>query len=131
MMEIKNSKLHIRKLRLMVHLGCTAAERSKVQPVDVDFIFKFEGIPTGAISDQILETICYDEISKLMKKIILDKEFNLVEKLGYDLFHGVKSQIPTKTLCWIQVTKLSPPVDDLLGGVSFSFGDWDQNFISS
>jgi dihydroneopterin aldolase len=124
MIKIGSSILHIRKLRLMVHLGCTAEERKTLQPVELDIMLRFHGLPAGTESDNLSETICYSEIAGLLRELISKKEFNLIERLA------LKEKIPTASAeTWISAVKLNPPVQDLNGGVSFSFGDWVPGLV--
>ncbi len=117
--------LKVKKLRLMVHLGCTAGEREITQPVDVDIFLRFSEMPEGAHSDSLKGTVCYDAISAVMKKTVADgTHFHLLEKLALSLFTSVRKDVDASVGIWIEVTKLHPPVTDLNGGVTFSFGDW-------
>jgi dihydroneopterin aldolase len=130
MIKIGSSILHIRKLRLMVHLGCTAEERKTLQPVELDIMLRFHGLPAGTESDNLSETICYSEIAGLLRELISKKEFNLIERLALELFQALKEKIPTASAeTWISAVKLNPPVQDLNGGVSFSFGDWVPGLV--
>lgn len=126
MQNFSFSILKVRRLRLNVHLGCTAEEQKNLQPVDVNLTFKFEGLPTGSVSDELEETLCYDKISTLLKNKVENKYFKLVEKLAFELFAEVRNFATPNIKLWIEVIKVHPPVEDLLGGVSFSFGEFSN-----
>ena len=124
MQNVSFSILKVRRLRLNVHLGCTQEEQKNLQPVDVNLTFKFEGLPTGSISDELEETFCYDKISTLLKNKVENKYYKLVERLTLELFAEVRNFATPNIKVWIEVIKIHPPVENLLGGVSFSFGEF-------
>ena len=82
MQNLGSAILDIHKLRLLVHLGCTEGERKNTQPVDVDVSLRFSGLPVGGETDSLKDTVCYAELSQIMKETVKGKHFALVEKLS-------------------------------------------------
>lgn len=121
-------ELIVRGLRLSVKLGCGDDERRAPQPVDVDIGILFQTPPRGCETDELKETVCYDDLSRRLKNAVSERSFKLVEHLGHVLYHDIKSLVPTDALLALRVVKLHPPVEELRGGVAFVYADWKPSW---
>jgi dihydroneopterin aldolase len=113
-------RLGLNDLRLKVRLGCGAEERATVQEVSFDLAIRFPRPPEGSRTDELEGTICYGELSEKLRALCGSREFKLIEHLGWEAYRLLDPG-PGRTL-WLKVTKLKPPVADLLGGASFELG---------
>ncbi|MDP4832209.1 MAG: dihydroneopterin aldolase [Rickettsiaceae bacterium] len=120
-----SSNLIISDLRLWVHLGCSEQEKHHAQCVSFDINIVFSAAPQGTISDNLKDAFCYAEATKLIKTTIENKRYNLIEHLAADihaiLAASLKQQKFNDTELSVTVIKLSPPVTDIHGGVSFTY----------
>ncbi len=121
------SSLCLNALELPVKIGCAERERRSPQPVRFDLRLRFAVPPRGCQTDQIEDTPCYAQLSQIIRKISTQNEFQLIEKLGWDVHAALREALPSDCLLSLRVTKIHPPVPDLLGGASFAIGDWNEN----
>ena len=114
--------LEIRELRLAVRLGCTAAERAVPQEVRASLVLRFDSPPRVCLTDRLEDTVCYAEIAEILTKKVRDREYQLVEKLGYELHSELLRRWPELGWAEIAMHKVRPPVPELQGGVVFRYG---------
>ncbi len=121
-----SSNITISDLRLWLHLGCSEQEKHHRQCVSFNININFSSFPKGAISDDIKDTFCYGGATKLIKKNIEDKKFNLIEHLAATVHNILKNSLKEQNFSAdlsVTVVKLSPPVKDIHGGVSFTYSE--------
>jgi hypothetical protein len=121
-----SSKLSLNELRLLVRLGCSAEERQVPQYVSFNIEIRFATLPPGCESDSLQETVCYSKISQQIKTICERQEYQLIEKLGWNVYQELRETLPKDVLLWIRANKEHPPVAHLEGGAAFSIGDWEH-----
>jgi dihydroneopterin aldolase len=118
-------KLSIKDLRLWVHLGCSPEERANPQPISITLKLYFTEPPRGAATDKLDDSVCYFKIVELIQILLSDKTFNLVEHLTLTIREAVYKHLESisqgNVTIKVIVNKLSPPVPNLYGGVSFSY----------
>ena len=121
----KPCKLSIKDLRLWVHLGCSPEEKVNPQPVSITLKLYFTEAPLGLTTDELADSVCYFRIVELVQKLLSDRAFNLVEHLTFTVREAVYKHLESirqeNVTLKVIVTKLSPPVPNLHGGVSFSY----------
>lgn len=119
------SNLTVSDLRLWVHLGCSEQEKYHAQCVSFDIDIVFSEAPQGTLSDDLKDAFCYAEATKLIKITIENKRYNLIEHLAADVHNilttSLKKQMFNDATLSVTVIKLSPPVADIHGGVSFTY----------
>jgi dihydroneopterin aldolase len=111
----------LQALCVNVHLGCSDSERVVAQEVRFDLQLSFHKPPPACDSDQLSETICYGELSEIIKKTAKYKAFNTVEHLSMQVYKAVRNKIPKDVIVFLRTHKTKPPIDDLLGGAVFEF----------
>lgn len=121
--SVKTS-LSLQGLRLQVRLGCSAEERSIPQFVRFDLEIHFFEAPNGCISDQLSETICYAQLSENLRTLCSSREYQLIEKLGWDAYQSLREQLPSSVGLQLRAIKEKPPIDELTGGAVFTISDW-------
>ncbi len=118
-----SSQLTLHGLRLPVHLGCSAEERLRPQFVRFDVTVRFSSLPEGCETDRLEQTVCYARLSEILSNVCQAREYQLIEKLGWDAFRAVREIIPTQDQLTLNVVKERPPVASLEGGASFTISE--------
>ncbi|QBB83450.1 MULTISPECIES: dihydroneopterin aldolase [Wolbachia] len=117
--------LLISDLRLWVHLGCSAEEKSSPQLVSIDVDFTFKSPPSGITTDQLKDTICYLEVVQNIQSLVQGMQFNLIEHLTHEIYRAVNNLLLRKKhiISSVRVTthKIAPPVPGVHGGVFFTY----------
>lgn len=116
-----NSCLVINNLELDVFLGVTKQERSSRQKISVDIKIFFTNLPKSCATDNIIETECYDRLTKLILNFCHDKEFKLIERLAYQLHNLVLQNLQFAKNLLIKVRKLNPPIKEVKGSTDFIY----------
>ena len=133
MNQIANPAAHalrIEDLSLQVKLGCLPEERAQTQEVRFTVIFRFAHAPRGAATDEITDTICYAEISEVLRTLCASDEFKLIERLGIEAYNKLREFLNAargdhkQTKLALSVHKVKPPVVGLLGGSHYECGDF-------
>ena len=87
----------------------------------------FQVLPVGAMNDNLEDTVCYSKLVQSIKSFCRDKKFNLVEHLATEVYKVVNESLQDhrSLVNSINVTahKVSPPVPDIHGGVTFTYCD--------
>src|SRR4051812_25848919 len=120
------STLTLNQLRFTVRLGCKPEERQIPQWVHFDIQVQFKSLPQGCFTDHLNETVCYAEMSQIVGSICEKQEYQLIEKLGWDVFSALKQSLPQEVKIGVKTTKEKPPIPQLEGGASFFVGDWSN-----
>jgi len=114
------SVLEFDDARLRVHLGVGAAERAELQDVALGVAIQFAELPRACRSDRLEDTVCYAELIDAARATVLGRSFFTLERLAHELAGCARKYVPGDAALRITVTKLSPPVVGLPGGVRFS-----------
>ena len=118
------TSLFIQGLKLQAHLGWSAQERSVPQGVRFDVELYFSQIPQGCTSDSLSDTICYATLSDKLRALCTQKEYRLIEKLGWDAYQTIRQDLSPSIGLKIRAIKEKPPIDELSGGAVFTVSDW-------
>lgn len=116
--------LRIEDLSLSVHLGCTAEERAVAQEIRATVELRFLEIPKGTTTDSLQDTVCYAQISEAIRKHCESREFQLVERIGYEVYGIVRELTGPNVEVGISIHKVRPPVENLRGGIFYRCGDF-------
>jgi dihydroneopterin aldolase len=122
------AKLSLHQLRLMVHLGYGDAERATPQPILLDIDFYLSNLPRGCTQDGA-GFLCYDKLATCLRSAIGSVHFSLIEYLAHHFGTAIDTWIAAENATAqidhiaynIRVHKCNAPVEDLLGGASFSY----------
>jgi len=120
------SSLKIKDFSLLIKLGVNLEERMVPQEILVSIEIRFKTPPKGTKTDQIDNTICYSDVCSIIENYLITREYNLIEKLGGDLFQLLREIIGRDNQIWIQVHKINPPIKGLRGGAIFCLGDFEK-----
>lgn len=118
------SLMEIREYSLRVHLGCTEEEQCSLQIVKVSFQVQFTKLPKACHSDQLKDTICYDQLCKKIRQVGESVKFQTIEKLCNELYSSLLEEIGDAALV-MEVNKVQVPVEGLEeGSALFRIGQW-------
>ena len=107
-----------------MHLGCSEQEKHHHQCVSFNISINFSANPKATISDDLEDTFCYGDATRLIKKTIQNKHYNLIEHLAAKVHNLLKDSLEKQNFnasLSVTINKLSPPVEDIHGGVSFTY----------
>lgn len=91
-------------LRALSRIGCGENERQYPQRLEFDVTVSLDLMPS-ARSRALEDTICYMDISQLIDKICLSKEWILLEELGDALIQAIFERWPIAHSCEITIKK--------------------------
>ncbi len=112
-------RLTVHDYSLLCHLGCSAAERAQKQEVRVSLQIDFAEKPQACVTDNLSDTVCYDQLCRLILKTTQTVEFQTIEHLAHKLHENLRASLK-RALKWnLSLHKVSPPIDGLRGGVTF------------
>lgn len=121
-MSNNSSNLTISDLKLWVHLGCSDQEKYHPQLVSFDILIDFFQNPQAVLSDKLEDSVCYANITNIIKETISNKKYNLIEYLAANTYDEIIKHTGNKEISLtVTVKKLSPPVEDIHGYVSFTY----------
>ena len=117
--------LSIQDFQVAVSLGCSPLEQSGHQPVLFTCEISFAGPQKFELSDQLKDAIDYVQVCEALKKSAVSKSYNLIEHLGHEAINEVinylkASHANVHGTIKLKSVKLRPPVENLLGGVSWT-----------
>lgn len=117
---MSNSELTIRGISLPIRIGCAAEERLNPQPVEVDLTIRFHTPPRGMTTDRIEDTVCYDALVSAIKRVVLDREFSLIEHLANEIGTSLRSLVEPEDGLRVTVRKVWPPIPEITKGAEFT-----------
>ena len=118
------SLLEVHSARLNIHLGCSEAERALPQEVDLRIQVRFNVVPPACQTDELQDTVCYQQILTSLRGYLFERRYALIEKLAAEVFLYFQERLPSQTELAIRIHKLYPPVEKMPGGVSFQLGEF-------
>jgi 7,8-dihydroneopterin aldolase/epimerase/oxygenase len=119
--------LSLNNLRFPVKIGCSEQERAVPQYVRFDVQIRFEDLPRGCLSDELKDTVCYFRTAQRIREICNRSEYQLIERLGWEVFSELKELMPAPLKLGVRITKEKPPVPGLEGGASFFLAEWAES----
>ncbi len=120
---LAHCRLKIRGYHTWVHLGCSEAERSMTQEVEFDVEIGFTTPPLGARTDRLEDTLNYGALCEALEATARRQPYQLIEALARSTYDALKKIAGPGPLIEVTVHKLRPPIENLRGGVRFSYGD--------
>lgn len=120
-----SSVLSIQDYQVYVSLGCSADEQALLQPVLLTCEISFSEEQNFESSDQLEDAIDYVQVCETLKKSARSKPYHLIEHLGSTALKEVIQYLKSSHsnlhgTVKLKSVKLRPPVENLLGGVSWT-----------
>lgn len=103
-----NTQLTLKNYKLNITLGWTETERQAKQTIFLDLKIGFLEAPLATITDELTDTICYDELIKAIDEFCKNKSFKLIEYFAQELYEFLQHKMKTKVKLMLQVTKPHP-----------------------
>lgn len=122
-----HSALTLHRLRFAARLGWSEAERSRPQPVELDIAIRFAEPPGACLTDELEQTVCYDALTSKIRDLLNQESFRLIEYMAQKVYQLIRQNLMRGTEIQVFVRKVSPPIPEMQGGASFSYGDWTPN----
>ncbi len=105
-------ELSLSPIQLKVRLGCYPDERETPQTVDCHIKLKFKQMPQACTTDNIADTICYQQLSNELQAACDQREFKLIEYLSAELIQQINGSSPLIEKVSLKVIK-NPPLDNV------------------
>jgi len=83
-----SERITLRGIRAYGKHGANPGERDHVQPLDVDLELDFDASAARA-SDVLADTIDYAQLHALVTRLIRQRSYQLLERLGDELLHEI------------------------------------------
>lgn len=113
--------LAINNLELNIHLGWPDEERLQKQTVWLDVKMQFHAAPKACASDQLDDTVCYQQLIGNLRQHLAEKQFRLVEHLTHDIYDFIQAAAPKETKISVVLTKQPKQIQGL-GNVTYHYG---------
>jgi len=123
-------QLQVCRYRLWLSVGWTEAERAVPQPIDIDLSITLAVAPLAASTDRLSDTFCYATLLSTLATAGQTKPFKLLECLAGALLDTAEQFLRDQgypAAISIGVTKVCPPVPDVLGGVRVLYHNTPQS----
>ena len=83
--------IHLRNMQFYAYHGVNPEEKTLGQRFEVDVVLQVDARPAG-LSDDLRQTINYAQVYKLVKRIVEEERFDLVEALAETLAMQIGKQ---------------------------------------
>lgn len=114
--------LRMKELSLHLRLGCSEEERAVPQEVRFDVELRFPAPLVAGKTDDLRDTICYGMLADSLRRHF-SGEYQLIERVTEEAYRIVK-ELGRGSSVAVEVRKVNPPVNGLLGGAFFRCGDF-------
>lgn len=117
-------------LRVPVYLGVGEEERATQQDILVS-VRCYSAALLSSYTDDEGDYICYGTLSDVLKAYLASQSFRLIEYMGTQCYEHIRDSIKEQigaeaakdVAVWVHIHKLTPPVENLEGGSSFTYTD--------
>jgi len=115
------STLELSGYKIPVKIGWTEDERQHPQLIQFDLRLQFQKLPDACQTDDLKDTLCYFTLSQKINDICSRTEYRLIEKLGFEIYQTLTSLLPPSVQLKLTITKLNPPLAEVISGATASF----------
>jgi dihydroneopterin aldolase len=115
------AELKINDFRVEVYLGVGDEERSELQWVSINMVFRFKDAPLACATDSVNESIDYFKLCELVRECITHKAFKTIEHMAREAFAAIEVDLAARFPgeLTLSLRKLKPPIENLKGGSEF------------
>lgn len=110
-------KMVLRRMEYYGYHGVFAEERKLGQRFYIDLELELD-LQEAGISDDLTKTVNYAEVHELVKQIVEQKSFKLIEALAEHIASSVLDTYTSVDALTVKVTKPHPPFDIHFEGVT-------------
>ena len=93
--DIHDCRLKIATLDIPFHIGCYDEEKQRTTPVQLTIELKLNEL-SALKSDQLNDTVCYDQLINHLKTQCFDKTYQLIEYAGASIFETIQAFLKQK-----------------------------------
>ena len=116
--------LKIATLDIPFHIGCYEEEKQRTTPVQIIIELKLNEI-SALKTDQLNETVCYDQLINHLKMQCFDKTYQLIEYAGTSIFEEIKAFLKQKNKnAKVRITLIKKLKHDLLKDSQFVLSEF-------
>jgi dihydroneopterin aldolase len=118
--------IRLQDLRLQACIGIHPHEQAAQQPIDIDLVLVIDGAPAGQ-SDDIRDTVDYDEVVETLAALLARRRFNLLEHLSQSMVELIGQRFPVRRA---EITIAKPLAVPRARRVSVSrTAEWDRRDV--
>lgn len=111
--------LEVKQLMVKTFIGVEEYERLEPKELELNIAIIFSALPQGCSSDDIKNTICYDNLSRMIIEFCAGKHFHLIEYLCASLHEYLKKNLLNQQdVLSLEVCKFAP-VKEIKGQCCF------------
>jgi dihydroneopterin aldolase len=115
----KGFKVHIHGLEVMARHGVLPQEQEKEQLFVFD-VAMFVASPAAGSSDELKDTVSYDDICRLVTETASADSYRLLERLAAVTADAILAAFPAVEKVFIKVHKPDAPLEQMVSDVSVS-----------
>lgn len=116
-----STRLLLKNMVFYGYHGVFAAERELGQKIEVD-VELYANLVGAGQADNLAQTINYGEVYSLVKRIVEEAQFSLIEAIGAAIVQQIRNAYDVERIT-VRVRKPQPPVKGLLETVEFEITD--------
>lgn len=98
----------IKELELRVRIGCTPEERTFPQRLVLDVEVALD-TREAARTGQLERTVCYAQVTDLIRRLVDQQSWPLIEQLGEDVVRTVHENFPPAVSTLVRIRKFVLP----------------------
>ena len=91
-------KITIEGLEVMTHIGVPDEERSQAQRLEISITFPVENVKRAALTDDLVHSIDYYQVSELVKNVAAQHPRKLIETVAEDIAGCILNNFPVKSV---------------------------------
>jgi dihydroneopterin aldolase len=104
-----SDRISLVNLRFLGHHGDMPEERESKQPFEVDLVVRLD-LASAAASDDLEQTVDYGPLAELVRGIVEERSFRLIEALAGAIAEGVLAAAPRVEEVEVRVRKPHAPL---------------------
>ncbi|MCC6252207.1 MAG: dihydroneopterin aldolase [Bacteroidia bacterium] len=109
-------KIHINTIKLYAYHGCLPEEALVGSPYTVDIILETD-FSKAILSDNLEDTVDYCSVFNVVKEEMAVRA-KLLENVAFRIIKRLKNEHPLIHKCTVTITKVNPPMNGNVLGVS-------------
>ncbi|QID17105.1 dihydroneopterin aldolase [Nitrogeniibacter mangrovi] len=116
--------IRLHGLHLEAIIGIHPHEQTAMQPIEIDLLLVIDGTPAGR-SDDIRDTVDYDQVVDAIESMLAARRFNLLEHLSQAMLEMIGRRFPVRR---VEITIAKPAAVPRARSVSVSRqAEWNSN----
>lgn len=113
--------LNLNKMEFMACHGVLDYEKIEPQKFIVDLKIETDKVVSAASTDNIHDALNYVNVFELVRKIMMDEQYDLIETIAKQISERVLILDSTCISVDTKITKVNPPIHGFTGSVSCEY----------